>query len=1515
MQGQESQRFALIDELAEDFAARYRRGERPALQEYIDRFPELADDIRELLPALAEVEQVKVEFGTAPSTPAPAPHLDQIGDFRIVREVGKGGMGVVYEAEQVSLARRVALKLLPKKMLLDGKAKQRFEREAKAAAKLHHTNIVPVFGVGEHDELPYFVMQFIQGLGLDDVLDELKRMQGNDGAAASAALPDRRIGAARPEGTAADVARSLLSGKFHSADATVDSSPQPSPPLTHPQGARGAIVRSSPTRLPARGEGSGADMPSSSSVVLPGQSGAEGASQPRASTYWQSVARIGIQVAEALDYAHKQGILHRDIKPSNLLLDARGTVWVTDFGLAKVDDQPNLTDTGDILGTLRYMPPEAFEGRADARSDVYALGLTLYELLAFRPAFDETGRPQLVKQVTTSEPTRLRRLNRHVPRDLETIVHKAIDREPQRRYATAGALAADLQRFLNDEPIQARRLSTVERLVKWSRRHKGVASLTSIALLLLLAVIVVQWVANLRLQEERDAVLEEQRRANAAEKKTVAAQVEAMLAAGPDSVPFFLDALREHQSDVIPELERRLEQWGPQSIEHLRLTVALAALGQDRLAELCERVEHAPPGKSHILTLGLQACNRAKAVAELDRRYQRARAGVGRTRLSIALLTVGDPHAAQTELAIRDNPTDRVRFIHLFPSWHGDLALIPGLLRSVADPAFRSGVCLAVGGVDPNTISPAMRQVLDDVFAELYTTAADGGAHGAAAWALSKYRGSDVDRQAATNRRGESMANVPATRGPLDKRRWFVNRLGMTMVHIDQGHFQPHSYDESLPSRKRPLVLLTRPYFMLDQEVTDQWYRRFLESQDHPPGEELTEAARAANLRDSLALCDWHSGLLFCNWLSRQEGRTPCYRFSSRQETDAPLQPTQAPQAPQAQQAQQAPQAPQAPTCDFRANGYRLPTDAEWEYAFRCGSKTRFVTGDDIGRLFDYGRINAKDRGPGKCFLPNPWGLFDLLGNAWEMCWDMPETTGPLAVDPVGSVGKDAASRGGSADAGLFYLHGSFRIRSAVTTQRGFRVVCGPLDSVKTPSTRAATLEVLNQGAGELPVAGAALRAHLHVIEEHWRDALRDFDSVLKETPENDLLWLQMAPLFIETGDLEGYFRHRRAMLERFRGATDAMVLQRAIKAYMLLPAGSEETDRVAEVAERMLRGEAKPAMRGFIALYGALTDYRRANYRAAGARLTGGAGHWSFTVPADLLRAMILCYQEQVPAARAGLARACERMDSTVPDLANAGIAWHDVLICRILRREAVALLSRPEPPRPSDPRLQDRLALFSLGQALCPLHPRPYFECGRIYEEWDSPSRAIECYSSALTLQPETSPLRALIHRRRAHSHVALKQYGPAIADFEAGLEMDPNHEVACNALARLYVLGPKGLRDPEKALDLAERAVERKPATALYRSTLGIVCYRLGRYADAIEALNVALMKAGGDRAAFDLFFLALAEHRLGEAEDARAHYERAVRWADELGATLAPLQREELRAIRAEADAELARVFAR
>jgi serine/threonine-protein kinase len=461
-------RSAVVLRLAEEFLERYRQGQRPSLKEYIDRHPELATEIKEVFPAMALMENIALADeslagdATGDETTKDNAPPQQLGDFRILREVGRGGMGIVYEAEQMSLGRHVALKVLPRKVLLDAAQKRRFEREAKAAARLHHTNIVPVFGVGEHEDMPFYVMQFIQGLGLDEVCQEIKRLR----TGAPAAPSSSEGGKPYKDVSAVDVARSLLTGTF-AADEPGEDAPR---------------LSSSDTRTLR-----------TSSVSLPGSESADG--KNKKATYWQSVARIGIQVADALAYAHKQGIQHRDIKPSNLLLDLRGTVWVTDFGLARADNEEHLTQTGDIVGTLRYMPPEAFEGRTDPRSDLYSLGLTLYELLTLRPAFAEQDRHKLVKQVTTEEPARLDKLNRSIPRDLVTIVHKAIDRDPSRRFQAAGEFAADLQRFLADEPIQARRVSVAERGWRWCKHHPGVASLTAALVLLLVGVTVASLLA------------------------------------------------------------------------------------------------------------------------------------------------------------------------------------------------------------------------------------------------------------------------------------------------------------------------------------------------------------------------------------------------------------------------------------------------------------------------------------------------------------------------------------------------------------------------------------------------------------------------------------------------------------------------------------------------------------------------------------------------------------------------------------------------------------------------------------------------------------------------------------------------------------------------------------------------------------------------------------------------------------------------------------------------------------
>jgi WD40 repeat protein/serine/threonine protein kinase len=497
-------------QIADEFVEAFRQGKRPSVEEFARRYPAHADDIREMLPALVLMEQAKSAEDSpgqqrqAKASAAAAP-LQQLGDYQILREVGRGGMGVVYEAQQLSLGRHVAIKVLPSHALLDPRHLARFQREARSAAKLHHTNIVPVYGVGEQDGLHYYAMQFIKGLALDMVLDELRRLRQPRGkqVPTPGAAPGRPAAGPR-DLTAADVARGLLSGQFRPSGATGDLTAAPEQPAAGVEVAAPSSVHAADT---------------SATIRLPGPTEASTLSES-GHQYWQSVARVGLQVADALAHASSQGVLHRDIKPSNLLLDDTGNVWVTDFGLAKAaSDSDNLTHTGDLVGTLRYMAPERFDGQGDLRSDVYSLGLTLYELLALRPAFDEADRNKLVKQVMHDEPARPRKRNPAVPRDLETVVLKAIARDPAHRYQTPAEMADDLKRFVEDRPVKARRIRGAERLWRWCRRNPVVTAMAAAVVLALALGTTVSTLKYLDAEQQKRIAQQQQARAEAGEKE------------------------------------------------------------------------------------------------------------------------------------------------------------------------------------------------------------------------------------------------------------------------------------------------------------------------------------------------------------------------------------------------------------------------------------------------------------------------------------------------------------------------------------------------------------------------------------------------------------------------------------------------------------------------------------------------------------------------------------------------------------------------------------------------------------------------------------------------------------------------------------------------------------------------------------------------------------------------------------------------------------------------------------
>ncbi len=388
-----------LDLLIEQFLELYRSGEPVTVLVFAEQHPDYQEQLLELLPTLLALEDVKRDRASSGTghVRVSLPKLDRLGDFRIEGELGRGGMGVVFVAVQESLDRRVALKVVPQASLLIGNQLERFRREAQIAARLHHSNIVPVYGSGESDGYHWYAMQHLDGQSLDQWRQQQSELV--------------------------------------------------------PEGA--------------------------------------GAWRNRA----RFVARMGTAAASALHYAHSLGTLHRDIKPGNFLLDRDDHLWVTDFGLAKALEAEGLTHSGDLLGTLQYMAPEQFAGIYDVRSEVYALGVTLYEMLTLTPAFRGRHRSELMELVKSQRIELLSRVCPDVPLDLATIVGKAMAREPRDRYATAEALEQDLQAFLEDRPIQARPLSALATTWRWCRRNRGAAGLAASTAAGVLLAAITGWVA------------------------------------------------------------------------------------------------------------------------------------------------------------------------------------------------------------------------------------------------------------------------------------------------------------------------------------------------------------------------------------------------------------------------------------------------------------------------------------------------------------------------------------------------------------------------------------------------------------------------------------------------------------------------------------------------------------------------------------------------------------------------------------------------------------------------------------------------------------------------------------------------------------------------------------------------------------------------------------------------------------------------------------------------------------
>jgi serine/threonine protein kinase len=432
----------------QEYLKQLEAGQAPNRQEFLRRYPDLMGPLAQCLDGLELVHKAAVRKkpsadGAADGAPEIGEALpaNPLGDFQIIREIGRGGMGVVYEALQLSLGRSVALKVLPFAATFDSRHLDRFHREAKAAAQLHHTNIVPVYAVGVERGVHFYAMQLIEGQSLATLIHQIKRQE---------TAKQETKGKNPASGTGASEAVGSATGPFLSGS------------LGAPPGAA-AVETASPLSL---------ELTTHRST--------------QHAKFFHTVARFMVQAADAVEHAHQFGIVHRDIKPANLLVDVHNRLWITDFGLAQFHEDAGLTQTGDIMGTLRYMSPEQASGKKvlDHRTDIYSLGATLYELVTLESIFPGRNRQELLHQIINEEPRPPRSLETTIPVELETIILKSVSKSPADRYGSAQEFAADLQRYLDDKPILAKRPSTVERVRKWSRRHPAVVGAALVILFL-----------------------------------------------------------------------------------------------------------------------------------------------------------------------------------------------------------------------------------------------------------------------------------------------------------------------------------------------------------------------------------------------------------------------------------------------------------------------------------------------------------------------------------------------------------------------------------------------------------------------------------------------------------------------------------------------------------------------------------------------------------------------------------------------------------------------------------------------------------------------------------------------------------------------------------------------------------------------------------------------------------------------------------------------------------------------
>lgn len=979
----------------------------------------------------------------------------RFGDYEIIDEIARGGMGVVYKARQISLNRTVALKKVLSGQLAGDEAIKRFQVEAEASANLDHPGIVPVYDFGQSDGQHFFSMGFVEGQSLAHRISE--------------------------------------------------------------------------------------------SPLAP-----------------RDAAEMLIKISRAVGYANEHGVIHRDLKPGNVLLDRVGEPRVTDFGIAKKSsDDSAVTATGQILGTPSYMPPEQASGQGDQvdhRADVYALGAILYATLTGRPPFQAANPMETIKQVLEQEPVSIKQLIATMPRDLETICLKCLRKEADKRYDNANDLANDLERWLNGEPIVARRVSRAERAWKWCKRKPViVGSIATIVTLLIVGSVIfwerqnasyaagrVEALLKANTSQVNGIVVElDDYRYWANEPLTKAFQTStdgtdaklhtamASISQNDDARTYAADQLllvrpsqfadvRDALADNVTD-ERIAEYWDlvndPEEDAKLRFQAACAVASfdadhqqwqdsefqsfvaeqlvsvlpselqlwrnalqpvKDQLAEPLGSIYRDPTAGEQARSFatdtlsdylsddadGLFDLLADASLKQLPAIFARIsefeaeaielgnaeiakvpgaeaspedleRLAIRQANAAIMLLQLDAHEQAWSVLKHTPNPRARSYLIHWLSPLDGDPQSLIARFKQEPDVTIKRALLLCLGEFDDEQLPTMAREPLIETLLAVYRDDPDAGLHAAAEWLLRRWGQFDeltlIDVELAQT---EAQLQAEA----VVAKQWYLNGQGQTFVIFDAGEFMMGSPESEAGHESYEVAHLRsihRRLAISTKEVTKSQFREFEQDKQSVIAADEPSLARYALTEDSpMTAVTWYEAAWYCNWLSEQEG-IPEDQWVYEKNDAGEYGPGM-----------------RAKENFWELTGYRLPTEAEWEFACRATATTSRYYGDRESLLGEYARYldNSEDHlwdvAERK---PNDFGLFGMLGNAYEWCFDdyegYPESSNSAVADaPETSPAEDTEGRvlrGGSFNYNARHVRSADRGNAQPSnryTADGFRV-------------------------------------------------------------------------------------------------------------------------------------------------------------------------------------------------------------------------------------------------------------------------------------------------------------------------------------------------------------------------------------------------------------------------------------------------------------------------------------------